>query len=1169
MVVAGLAVPQPSSADHHGETPSDTTIDDSDGSVSSDTAQPVDDSDRQRDDSVDESRGGDTGDDGQDDSDETGDSGNDGVVVCASTGFDGARLIGKTGTVNETDPVEVDLVDGTYGVVLTSTDDNHDATASSQANEIWFIEGLNVDGEVVFTSETTVDLADDETEQTYEVGDVEAVGVVAVRAKHGHVSGRFNSIVPANVEFTAVGACPDPAADPGGPGTGVSDRSVPEIPDGLVEAIAEVTGDPRGIDFGDGAPAGMVEFEGGPALDGVKVMIDSSGGLASPNVSVTPDRFAGYALSQRVGVSNVFDINVTRPDAVNSAEITLPYDETLLDGADEAGLHIARFDEDAGIWVPVNSPATVDSEANTVTVTTGGFSRYAVVTGVESVGTSFVWSPEGTQAFFGNQAVTCTSGVAGNSVDVVFAIDSSLSMEDNDPGFARLDAAGAFLDAMSDDDRAAVIAFGNPAIVRQSLTSLNGGGRGDLEGTISGTTELLPSGTNIEDAMEKSNELLSFDGSDNQVKVIVLLTDGRQDLGPGEDPVDEGFIQTANARGTTVYTVGLGADADTALLNRISSQTGGRTVSAADPADLAAAYEGLVATIIDDGTDSDDDGLTDCEEVNGLFTIAQFFNPFNSETSNFPAGTAEATSFMFTSPDNPDSDGDGTVDGVEVERKQLADNPALTAAHPSLVERGLTTYFDQITGRADKFDTDSDGLKDPVFPALRETCTFQPVANSPSPFSYDSDNDGVNDKVECENAGMNPLGKEATDAYGVPGFRETILVAPAIYNKAGFPDPVVGATWQNDNADEFRTIMEQDAVFYDEDYNCVENCGLITSWAAAEPNDNGFGWCNSVFSGDCVTDAGQIQDKIRQIVEEQGAFDDDGLYKRGLVARQAAWSCFYLYGTDDRCQYDNFLDEAETQLGFVVVGRVGVTVVDISSRTLEERLRKDGGDGGPGNLPNEQTLRRIQRIAEVLAEGSKVFRDAQTTDTERQDRIEEILETCYQSNILETLSMIDQSAHPCDVYPIFMPSTFDAGDAARNDAQHIAANPADAVLNFQPRAQARERIRTDLASRGLNVGSPDVWYNQFDECDNRGSLACDEYPFFSSVQSGPGPNPAGNESPRASLLPMPSGPNSLEGNRYGVFTRATQCPTVNAGAPFIVAPKLGGTTPTDYRCPAG
>lgn len=242
-------------------------------------------------------------------------------------------------------------------------------------------------------------------------------------------------------------------------------------------------------------------------------------------------------------------------------------------------------------------------------------------------------------------------------------------------------------------------------------------------------------------------------------------------------------------------------------------------------------------------------------------------------------------------------------------------------------------------------------------------------------------------------------------------------------------------------------------------------------------------------------------------------------------------------------------------------------MVDVASKTLQERLKENQDDDRPGNLPSLDTLRRIEAVAEVLAKTSKVFRDAQATETERQDRIEEILENCYQSDILNTLQMIDQSVHPCDVYPIFMSSTLDAGDAPRNDAQHIANNPADAVLNYQPRAQSRERIRADLIARGLNPGSPDSWYNQFDDCANRDGLACDEYPFFASFQSGPGPSPTGKASPRASLLPMLTGPNSLEGRVYGSFTQA--CPTVNAAAPFIVAPNLAGAAPTDYRCPTG
>ncbi len=140
-----------------------------------------------------------------------------------------------------------------------------------------------------------------------------------------------------------------------------------------------------------------------------------------------------------------------------------------------------------------------------------------------------------------------------------------------------------------------------------------------------------------------------------------------------------------------------------------------------------AVYERLAGDIIDDGTDTDGDGLTNCEERNGLFSPVNLFLPslgINSPLDDFG-------DFTFPSPDTAQTDGDGTPDGVEVRRARFADNQDFARAFRVLIDAGRTTYFIQVYGRPDRTDSDGDGLPDPTAPATREACASAQPGPSP------------------------------------------------------------------------------------------------------------------------------------------------------------------------------------------------------------------------------------------------------------------------------------------------------------------------------------------------------------------------------------------------------------------------------------------------------
>jgi uncharacterized protein YegL len=173
--------------------------------------------------------------------------------------------------------------------------------------------------------------------------------------------------------------------------------------------------------------------------------------------------------------------------------------------------------------------------------------------------------------------------------DVVLAIDTSSSMtEPSRPGGpAKVDealqAARSFLDGMAlPDDHAAIVTFDSDARVVQELT----GSRGALEFALAGIT--TGTGTRIDRGIEISLlEVLGPRHLRQNVPVVVLMTDGRPS--GGSEGATAANAALAQDLGVTLYTIGLGADADPLLLEIVAGDPR-RFYFAPDTAALAEIY---------------------------------------------------------------------------------------------------------------------------------------------------------------------------------------------------------------------------------------------------------------------------------------------------------------------------------------------------------------------------------------------------------------------------------------------------------------------------------------------------------------------------------------------------------------------------------------------------
>lgn len=179
---------------------------------------------------------------------------------------------------------------------------------------------------------------------------------------------------------------------------------------------------------------------------------------------------------------------------------------------------------------------------------------------------------------------------ARQRADIVLVLDTSLSMAGRKLADAQA-AARTFVGLVElapDGDQLAIVQFDSEAEVVQSLTI----DRDLVEKAITG---LVPrEGTFIDRGLNAAvTELSSPRHRTGNAQVAVLLTDGVQTGGPAAALA---AAEQANEVGLTLYTIGLGADADGPTLVTMATDPS-RYRFAPDSADLAAIYADIASEI--------------------------------------------------------------------------------------------------------------------------------------------------------------------------------------------------------------------------------------------------------------------------------------------------------------------------------------------------------------------------------------------------------------------------------------------------------------------------------------------------------------------------------------------------------------------------------------------
>ncbi|HEY4689096.1 MAG TPA: VWA domain-containing protein, partial [Anaerolineae bacterium] len=155
-----------------------------------------------------------------------------------------------------------------------------------------------------------------------------------------------------------------------------------------------------------------------------------------------------------------------------------------------------------------------------------------------------------------------------NESDIVLVLDRSGSMgSDNKLNDAKSAIATFLSSTNAPPDQVSLVSFADAATLDQLLTT-------NKAAVNAAAQALVASGTTRIDLalLVARTELASERHIATHAKIIILLTDGQQNPA-GNDPV-LAEANAAKAEGAIIYTIGLGPDADAALLQQIATSPG-------------------------------------------------------------------------------------------------------------------------------------------------------------------------------------------------------------------------------------------------------------------------------------------------------------------------------------------------------------------------------------------------------------------------------------------------------------------------------------------------------------------------------------------------------------------------------------------------------------------
>lgn len=321
---------------------------------------------------------------------------------------------------------------------------------------------------------------------------------------------------------------------------------------------------------------------------GVSAIINGNDNIASTTIDM-------YELNTVNEISAVVSkiYSLKTQGTLNSAKLTIKYDKTNVSNKslNENELAIYKLDVENNKFIKQDSSVDVNSSSVTANILDSG-------------------------KFFIADSSKMKDKV---STELMFVIDNSGSMypqemvdgsEENDIQFRRVDLSNRIIDKLKGDYK---FGAGKFTFEYEELVSMTNDKEKVKEGinSIKTLTEKF-SGTYIGNALEGG--LKQFKAENNDVrKYLVLLTDGKDttDVKGYDEKKTTNAINEAKEKGVKVFTIGLGNDLDTEVLQNIATQTGGKYYYASSSEVLEDIFELISADInyglIDFDKDSNDD----------------------------------------------------------------------------------------------------------------------------------------------------------------------------------------------------------------------------------------------------------------------------------------------------------------------------------------------------------------------------------------------------------------------------------------------------------------------------------------------------------------------------------------------------------------------------------
>lgn len=353
-----------------------------------------------------------------------------------------------------------------------------------------------------------------------------------------------------------------------------------------------------------------------------------------------------------------YDFNVEGD--FEKAKITFDFDESLLNDP-EFIPRIYWFDEDNQTLEEVPNQTV---SRNSVTAEVTHFSKYILCAKDKF-----------------DKAWNINIQAKSDNIELVLLIDSSASMSSSDPGNIRLTVANNLVSKLNENDLVSVVSFDAYPTQKCGFTK-------DKHTAYAAITSVGNNGsyTYIGSALNYSLNIWDDSRETNVNRFLVLLTDGIS-----HDYFSQ-YSSVANSKDVTLYTVGLGSDVQDSELSLLAAETGGCYYPASNASELYSIFDDILEQI-DTTTDTDNDGISDYHEkkiASGELTTG----------TGIQLILGEDFSLKELDWQNSDSDGDGLLDGEEIEicSKQL--------------ENKETVYYAKFISNPMKEDTDGDGYTD-------------------------------------------------------------------------------------------------------------------------------------------------------------------------------------------------------------------------------------------------------------------------------------------------------------------------------------------------------------------------------------------------------------------------------------------------------------------------